>query len=316
MGSCDKNMPTFALHVAYPASLSPCLGKTTATCYTLSENSEGNFSVSSMPDEPTNLTSNIPTEHLQGIVERVTYHAEDSGYTVARLKTPGERDLLTIVGRFPDIHAGQTLRLTGYWREHLKYGRQFQVTHAQETKPATLTGVEKYLGSGLIKGIGPVTARRIVAHFGLETLDIIEHACSRLIEVTGIGEKRVAMIEKAWAAQQAIKEVMLFLRGHNVSTTYAVKIYKEYGDQAIEVVSQNPYQLATDIFGIGFVTADTIARNIGIAPDSDFRYRAGMLYVLQQAAEDGHCFLPEPELIEQVVKRLALPDSSVDPLRK
>jgi exodeoxyribonuclease V alpha subunit len=265
--------------------------------------------------ESTNRTSHVPTELLQGIVERVTYHAEDSGYTVARLKAPGERDLITIVGHFPDIHAGQTLRLTGYWREHLKYGRQFQVTHAQETKPATLTGLEKYLGSGLIKGIGPVTARRIVAHFGLETLDIIEHSCARLIEVTGIGEKRVAMIEKAWAAQQAIKEVMLFLRGHNVSTTYAVKIYKEYGDQAIEVVSKNPYQLATDIYGIGFVTADTIARNIGIAPDSDFRYRAGMLHVLQQAAEDGHCFLPEPELIERVVKRLALPDSPVDPAR-
>jgi exodeoxyribonuclease V alpha subunit len=250
---------------------------------------------------------------VQGIVERVTYHAEDSGYTVARLKAPGERDLVTIVGRFPDIHAGQTLRLTGYWREHLKYGRQFQVTHAQETKPATLTGLEKYLGSGLIKGIGPVTARRIVAHFGLETLDIIEHSCSRLIEVQGIAEKRVAMVEKAWAAQQAIKEVMLFLRSHNVSTTYAVKIYKEYGDQAIAVVSKNPYQLATDIFGIGFVTADTIARNIGIAPDSDFRYRAGMLYVLQQAAEEGHCYLPGQELIERVVKRLALPDFPVDP---
>jgi len=159
-----------------------------------------------------------------------------------------------------------------------------------------------------------VTARRIVAHFGLETLDIIEQSCSRLIEVPGIAEKRVAMIEKAWVAQQAIKEVMLFLRGHNVSTTYAVKIYKHYGDQAIEVVSHNPYQLAADIFGIGFVTADTIARNIGIAPDSDFRYRAGMLYVLQQAAEEGHCFLPERELTERVVKRLALPDSPVDPI--
>ena len=286
------------------------LGKRRDACYTTSRHigrTKGTTSVMS--------SSNMPTEHLQGIVERVTYHAEDSGYTVARLKAPGERDLITIVGRFPDIHAGQTLRLTGYWREHLKYGRQFQCLHAQETKPATLTGVEKYLGSGLIKGIGPVTARRIVAHFGLETLDIIEHACTRLIEVTGIGEKRVAMIERAWAAQQAIKEVMLFLRGHNVSTTYAVKIYKEYGDQAIDVVSKNPYQLATDIFGIGFVTADTIARNIGIAPDSDFRYQAGMLYVLQQAAEEGHCFLPEQELTERVVKRLALPDSPVDPVR-
>src|SRR5215472_3057683 len=247
-----------------------------------------------MPDEPTNRTSHLPAEHLQGIVERVTYHAEDSGYTVARLKVSGERDLITIVGRFPDIHAGQTLRLTGYWREHLKYGRQFQCLHAQETKPATLTGLEKYLGSGLIKGIGPVTARRIVAHFGLETLEIIEQSCSRLSEVPGIAHKRVAMIEHAWAAQKAIKEVMLFLQGHGVSTTYAVKIYKQYSDQAIQVVSQNPYQLAADIYGIGFITADTIARNLGIAPDSDFRYQAGILHVLNLASEEGHCFLPVP----------------------
>src|SRR5215469_9639754 len=256
-----------------------------------------------------------PSERLQGIVEHVTYHAEDSGYTVARLKLPSHSELVTIVGRFPSISAGQTLRITGFWREHPKFGQQFQVLHAQESKPATLTGLEKYLGSGLIKGIGPVNARRIVAHFGLETLEIIEQSCSRLNEVPGIGPKRVAMIEQAWAAQKAIKEVMLFLSGHGVSTTYAVKIYKQYGDQAIDIVSKNPYQLATDIYGIGFVTADTIARNIGIAPDSDFRYRAGMLYVLQQAAEDGHCFLPEQELIEHVVKRLALPDAPVDPVR-
>jgi exodeoxyribonuclease V alpha subunit len=274
---------------------------------------KGTNSSVSLPDVPIERASHPPTEHLQGIVERVTYHAEDSGYTVARLKAPGERDLITILGRFPDIHAGQTLRLTGSWREHPKYGRQFQVAHAQEAKPATLTGLEKYLGSGLIKGIGPVTARRIVAHFGLETLDIIEQNCSRLIEVPGIAEKRVAMIEKAWASQKAIKEVMIFLRGHGVSTTYAVKIYKQYGDQAIEVVSKNPYQLAADIFGIGFVTADTIARNIGIAPDSDFRYQAGILWVLQQASEDGHCFLPEGDLVERVVKQLALPEFPVDP---
>ncbi len=173
--------------------------------------------MSTSPGEPIDRTPHPPAEHLQGIVERVTYHAEDSGYTVARLKAPGARDLITIVGRFPDIHAGQTLRLTGFWREHPKYGRQYQVVHAQEMKPATLTGLEKYLGSGLIKGIGPVTAKRIVAHFGLETLDIIEQSCSRLIEVPGIAEKRVALIEKAWVAQQAIKEVMLFLRGHHVS---------------------------------------------------------------------------------------------------
>ncbi len=148
-----------------------------------------------------------------------------------------------MIGRFPEIHAGQTLRLTGFWREHPKYGRQFQATFAQETKPATLTGLEKYLGSGLIKGIGPVTAKRIVAHFGLETLDIIEESCFRLIEVPGIAQKRVEMIRSAWAAQKAIKEVMLFLQGHGVSTTYAVKIFKHYGDQAIEIVSKIPTNL-------------------------------------------------------------------------
>jgi exodeoxyribonuclease V alpha subunit len=228
--------------MSYDLPLCTCqcwLGNTPHTCYTLSKKNKGTIPVPSSPDPPFERTPHPPAEYLQGIVERVTYHAEDSGYTVARLKAPGERDLITILGRFPDIHAGQTLRLMGSWREHPKYGRQFNVVHAQETKPATLTGLEKYLGSGLIRGIGPVTAKRIVAHFGLETLDIIEQSCSRLIEVAGIGKIRVAMIEKAWATQKAIKEVMIFLRGHGVSTTYAVKIYKQYGDQAIEVVSHN-----------------------------------------------------------------------------
>jgi exodeoxyribonuclease V alpha subunit len=260
-------------------------------------------------------TAQPSIEHLQGVVERVTYHAEDSGYTVARLNVSGARDLVTLVGHFPNIQAGQTLRLKGYWREHPKYGQQFQVVHAQETKPATLTGLEKYLGSGLIKGIGPVTAKRIVAHFGLETLDIIEEHGDRLIEVAGIAQKRVDMIKKAWAAQKAIKDVMVFLQGHGVSTTYAVKIFKQYGEQAIEVVSKNPYQLATDIFGIGFVTADTIARHLGVAPDSPFRYQTGITHVLNGAAEDGHCFLPQRELVERVVKQLSLPEHPVEPDR-
>lgn len=273
--------------------------------------------MSSPAEQPTSspVRAEPTAEHLQGVVERVTYHAEDSGYTVARLHASGSRDLITIVGRFPSIQAGQTLRLKGFWREHAKYGTQFQVIFAQETKPATLTGIEKYLGSGLIKGIGPVTAKRIVAHFGLETLSIIEHQCSRLSEVSGIAHKRVVLIERTWAAQQAIKEVMLFLQGHGVSTTYAVKIYKQYGDRAIEVVSQNPYQLASDIYGIGFITADTIARKLGIAPDSPSRYQAGMLYVLSQAAEEGHCFLPEHELIERAEKMLALPEHAVEASR-
>ncbi len=269
----------------------------------------------SASEAPIEQASRPPTEHLQGIVERVTFHSEESGYTVARLKVPSHADLVTIVGRFPAISAGQTLRVTGFSRDHPKFGQQFSVLDAQETKPATLTGIEKYLGSGLIKGIGPVTAKRIVAHFGLETLDTIEAQGERLIEVPGIGQKRVGMIQRAWAAQKAIKDVMVFLQGHSVSSTYAVKIYKQYGDAAIEVVSRNPYQLATDIYGIGFITADTIARNLGIAPDSDVRYQAGLLYLLSQAAEDGHCFVPAQKLVEEATKHLALPEFPVDQSR-
>jgi exodeoxyribonuclease V alpha subunit len=256
---------------------------------------------------------NQQPEQLQGVVERLTYHSDESGYTVARLKAPRAREPITIIGNFAHIQPGQTLQLTGIWREHPKYGSQFQVTQYRETKPATLTGIEKYLGSGLIKGVGPVTARRIVTHFELETLDIIEHQIERLIEVPGIAHKRVKMIQTAWATQKAIKEVMLFLQGHGVSTTYAVKIYKQYGDDSITVVTKNPYQLATDVYGIGFVTADAIARNLGIAPDSEFRYRSGILHVLGEAGEEGHCFLPQSTLVERVVKRLALDDHQPNP---
>jgi len=246
-------------------------------------------------------------EYLTGIIERITYYAQDSGYTVARLQTPRAKELTTIVGNFAQIQPGQTLKLQGIWKEHPKYGPQFQVNQYTETKPATLTGLEKYLGSGLIKGVGPVTAKRIVAHFGLATLDIIEGESDRLLEVAGIGRKRVKMIQKAWAEQQAIKEVMLFLQGHGVSTTYAVKIYKQYGDGAIATVTHNPYQLADDIFGIGFLTADKIAQQIGISPLSKFRYRAGILYCLTESAEQGHCHLPQAELLSEAIAKLTTP---------
>ncbi|MBD2098942.1 ATP-dependent RecD-like DNA helicase [Trichocoleus sp. FACHB-591] len=262
---------------------------------------------------PANAAPSAQTEQLQGVVERLTFHSEESGYTIARLKAPRARDLVTIVGNFSSIQAGQTLQMQGIWREHPKFGPQFEVTYYRETKPATLTGIEKYLGSGLIKGIGPVTAKRIVAHFGLETLEVIENQCDRLGEVPGIAKKRVKMIQAAWETQKAIKEVMLFLQSHGVSTTYAVKIYKQYGAEAIATVTNNPYQLATDVYGIGFVTADAIARNLGIAPDSEFRYRCGLLHVLSEASEEGHCFLPQPELVERTVQRLALSDHEPDP---
>jgi exodeoxyribonuclease V alpha subunit len=243
-------------------------------------------------------------ESITGVVERLTFHSEESGYTIARLQRERASELTTIVGSFANIQAGQTLQLTGFWRDHPQYGTQFQVTQYKETKPATLTGLEKYLGSGLIKGVGPVTAKRIVAHFGLDTLDVIENHIERLIEVKGIAKKRINTIQTAWAAQQAIKEVMVFLQGHGVSTTYAVKIFKQYGEAAIATVTNNPYQLAADIYGIGFLTADKIAHNLGVSPDSEFRYRAGLVHVLSEAAEDGHCYLPQPELVELALKQL------------
>ncbi|MEJ1934165.1 ATP-dependent RecD-like DNA helicase [Nostoc sp. NIES-2111] len=247
-------------------------------------------------------------ETITGVVERLTFHSEESGYTVARLTRARSTDLTTIVGSFANIQPGQTLQLTGFWKDHPQYGPQFNVTNYHETKPATLTGIEKYLGSGLIKGVGPVTARRIVAHFGLETLDIIENQIDRLIEVQGIAKKRIKLIKNAWETQKAIKEVMVFLQTHGVSTTYAVKIYKQYQDKAIATVTANPYQLATDIYGIGFLTADKIARNLGVPSSSEFRYSAGIIHALSEAAEDGHCYLPQPELIEKVIKLLTTDD--------
>jgi exodeoxyribonuclease V alpha subunit len=243
-------------------------------------------------------------ETITGVVERLTFYSGESGYTVARLTRPRSTELTTIVGSFANIQPGQTLQLTGFWRDHPQFGPQFQVVNYKETKPATLTGIEKYLGSGLIKGVGPVTARRIVAHFGLETLDIIENQIDRLIEVQGIAKKRIKLIKNAWETQKAIKEVMVFLQGHGVSTTYAVKIYKQYQDKAIATVTHNPYQLAADIYGIGFLTADKIARNLGVAPNSEFRYCAGLVHALSEAADDGHCYLPQTELIESVIKLL------------
>ena len=242
-------------------------------------------------------TATAPLSTLTGVIERITFHSEESGYTVARLNTGNVKQLITVVGSFANIQAGQTLQIQGTWTEHPQYGSQFQVVKYTETKPATLTGIEKYLGSGLIKGVGPVTAKRIVKHFGLETLDIIENQIHRLSEVPGIAKKRIAMIQSTWDEQKSIKDVMIFLSSHGVSTTYAVKIFKQYGDAAIATVTTNPYQLAIDIFGIGFLTADKIAVNVGVSPWSKFRYRAGVLHVLDKASEDGHCYLPENQII-------------------
>lgn len=250
------------------------------------------------------MDKNSTPASLSGQIERVTYTNPENGYTVARMKVHGGRQVVTVVGNLIDPIPGEVMELKGRWKIHPKFGEQFEVQSYRTTAPATVTGIKKYLGSGLIKGIGPVMAERIVSRFGKQTLDIIGHEPDRLAEIEGIGKKRVAMIRSAWAEQKEIRDVMLFLQSHNVSAGYATKIFKQYGSQAIEVVSRNPYQLATDIFGIGFLTADRIARELGFEKDSEPRIRAGILYVLNQIAEDGHVYYPYDELLEKCTEIL------------
>jgi len=246
-------------------------------------------------------------EALEGSVERITYINEETGYSVIRLAVQGHRELITAVGNLSSVNVGEALRLKGFWTTHPQYGRQFKVLDYQTMLPATLEGIRRYLGSGLIKGVGPVTARRIAAHFGLRTLEVIEQEPERLIEVPGVGPKRTGMITRAWEEQRRIKEVMLFLQSHEVSTAMAVRIYKTYGDDALTIVRENPYRLARDIYGIGFLTADRIARHLGVAPDSPQRVQAGILYVLNQLADEGHVYAPQQELLARGTEMLDVP---------
>jgi exodeoxyribonuclease V alpha subunit len=243
---------------------------------------------------------------LEAVLERITYANQDTGYTVARVATNRSSDLLTVVGPLLGAQPGESLRLQGRWASHPQYGRQFQVDTYTTVLPATIQGIRRYLGSGLIKGIGPKMAERIVDHFGPATLEVIEQTPGRLVEVPGLGPKRTRMITAAWEEQQAIKEVMVFLQGMGVSTSLAVRIYKTYRDDAIEVVRQEPYRLASDVWGIGFKTADQIAQRLGIPHDSPQRVKAGLQFALSQATEDGHCYLPEGELVEQATGLLGV----------
>ncbi len=238
---------------------------------------------------------------LQGILERITYVNEENHYVVARLQVPGQRELTTIVGNLPSVTPGETLKLTGEWTLHSKYGEQFKVEAFETIVPATVAGIEKYLGSGLIKGIGPVFARRLVEAFGTETLSIIEGEPSRLLTVDGIGQVRFQRIRAAWEEQKEIRDVMIFLQGHGVSSTYAAKIFKTYGKSSIAVVQENPYQLARDIYGIGFKTADRIAQAIGIEKDSPLRAEAGVIHVLNELAEEGHVYYPSDRLVKESI---------------
>jgi exodeoxyribonuclease V alpha subunit len=245
---------------------------------------------------------------LDAVLERITYANQETGYTVARVATNRSSDLLTVVGPLLGAQPGESLRLSGRWASHPQYGRQFQVETYQTVLPATIQGIRRYLGSGLIKGIGPKMAERIVDHFGQASLEVIEQAPGRLVEVPGLGPKRTAMITAAWAEQRAIKEVMVFLQGVGVSTSLAVRIYKTYRDDAIDVVRREPYRLAAEVWGIGFKTADQLARSLGIPHDSPQRVKAGLLFALSLATEDGHCYLPETELVTKATGLLEVKD--------
>ncbi|MCL5022006.1 MAG: ATP-dependent RecD-like DNA helicase [Nitrospirae bacterium] len=241
---------------------------------------------------------------IEGQIESITYYNEENGYTIAKIKVGGRHDLVTVVGSLFSVSPGEVLRLKGLWENHPKFGEQFKIESYESAIPATVTGIEKYLGSGLIKGIGPVMAKRLVAKFGVETLDIIERDIRRLQEVEGIGGKRIGMIRKAWDDQREIRDLMVFLQGHDVSPTYGAKIYRQYGKDALNVVRGNPYRLAADIFGIGFVTADKIAEKLGIARESPKRAEAGILYVLAQLSDEGHVYYPYESLIGECLKIL------------
>jgi exodeoxyribonuclease V alpha subunit len=257
---------------------------------------------------PASTAPPFPLATLDAVLERITYANEETGYTVARVATAqgGAGDLLTVVGSLLGVQPGESLRLHGLWKAHPQYGRQFEVHAYTTVLPATIQGMRRYLGSGLIKGIGPKMAERIVDRFGEDTLRIIEEEPARLIEVPGLGPKRTAMIGRAWDAQKSIKEVMLFLQGVGVSTSLAVRIYKTYKDASITVVKQEPYRLAADVWGIGFKTADTIAQAMGIPHDSPQRVKAGLQFALSEASDDGHCYLPEAELVAKAAEILGV----------
>ena len=231
---------------------------------------------------------------IQSVIERFTYYNEENGYSVAKLE-----EGIVAVGMLPGVNVGETVKLTGHWISHPQYGRQFKFESFSTIYPATISGITKYLGSGLIKGIGPVTATRIADFFKEKTLDIIENDVEKLIEVEGVGKKRVDMIAKGWEEQKAIKDIMIFLQSHNISNTYAIKIYKKYGDKSNKVVKENPYQLTYDIWGIGFKTADKIGKSLGYEDQNPVRVKAGILYVLNEASDDGHVYLPQSELVKR-----------------
>ena len=253
-------------------------------------------------------TSSHDREPLSGLVERVTFHSPESGFCVLRVKVRGHRELVTVIGSAASIQAGEFIQASGRWDNHRDHGLQFKTTFLKVMAPTSLEGIEKYLGSGMIKGIGPHFASKLVKAFGEDVFDVIESAPERLLKLDGIGPKRVERITSGWADQQAIREIMVFLQSHGVGTSRAVRIYKTYGADAIPLVSENPYRLARDITSIGFKTADQIAEKLGIEKTAMIRARAGISYTLTEAVSEGHCGLPEDDLLPTAEKLLEIPN--------
>jgi exodeoxyribonuclease V alpha subunit len=264
---------------------------------------------------PTNTTGHLqnrnPLERLAGSIERVTFHSEATGFCVLRVKVKGHRDLVTVVGSAASVTAGEFIDCLGFWANDRQHGLQFKANELKIVPPTTLEGIEKYLGSGMVKGIGPHFAKKLVKAFGIDVFDIIEQTPERLQELDGIGPKRRQKVTSAWAEQKAIREIMVFLQSHGVGTSRSVRIYKTYGDEAIDKVRENPYRLALDIHGIGFKTADALAQKLGIGTQSLIRAQAGVRHVLQEWSSDGHCAAFRDQLIEMAVQLLEIPEDVI-----
>ncbi len=251
-------------------------------------------------------------EFLTGAVERVTYHNPDNGFCVLRVRARGQRELVVLIGHAAAIAAGEFIQASGTWQNDRRHGLQFRASFLKSAPPTSAEGIARYLGSGMIRGIGQVYAKRLVQSFGAGVLDIIEQSPARLAEVPGIGPKRQLRIREGWAEQKIVREIMLFLHAHGVSTARSVRIYKTYGAEAVRVISENPYRLARDIRGIGFISADTIAEKLGIAKDAPIRIRAGIGYALAEAMDEGHCGLPREHLLDLAAKLIAVPRPAVE----
>jgi exodeoxyribonuclease V alpha subunit len=253
----------------------------------------------------------VSDEQLEGVVERVTFHNEENGYCVLRVTVRGLADTVTVIGHVPSVNPGEEIVARGQWVNSADFGRQFKAVGIATSEPNSLAGIERYLGSNLIDGIGPVYAKKLVAKFGAEIFDIIDKNSARLEEVPGVGKKRRREIKASWERQKAVRGIMVFLHEHGISTARAVRIFKTYGEESLDVLRENPYRLARDIRGIGFKTADDIAQKLGIPKDSPERLRAGISHVLLSATDRGHCALPEGELVGLASELLAVAGAGV-----